>query len=414
MGDYGALGLDGKGVMGNCANGIGVYGSGDNGVRGENSGNGNYGFIGSSFYGVYGRNVVNNNYGYLGSSDYGVYGKNINSDNYGYLGSNLWGGYFHGDVHVDGDVAIGTTSPVAKLDVNGAINTDSLYRIGGNTVLSAEGTSNIFVGTGAGENNTGSQVTFVGKEAGSRNQGNGNTFCGTVAGYSNTTGSRNTFLGNTAGRHNTEGGYNTFAGLGAGQSNTTGANNTFVGAEAGLTNETGTGNVFIGKSAGLNETNSNRLYIDNSNTDSPLIWGNFSWRELVINGNYSHNMSNRTFFVNGSAGGTTGWFNDSDERLKRNIESIPDALQKVRQLRGVNFEWIDTESYDSGRQMGFVAQEAVQVIPEVVSGEDGHYAMQYGPITALLVEAVKEQQGIIESQQVQIKELITRIAALEK
>jgi hypothetical protein len=40
--------------------------------------------------------------------------------------------------------------------------------------------------------------------------------------------------------------------------------------------------------------------------------------------------------------------------------------------------------------MGFIAQEAVEVIPEVVSGEDGHYAKQYGPGTALLVEAIKE------------------------
>ena len=58
-----------------------------------------------------------------------------------------------------------------------------------------------------------------------------------------------------------------------------------------------------------------------------------------------------------------------------------------------------------GRQMGFIAQEAVKVIPEVVSGEDGHYAMQYGPITALLVEAIKEQQGIIEDLKVRIETL---------
>ena len=64
--------------------------------------------------------------------------------------------------------------------------------------------------------------------------------------------------------------------------------------------------------------------------------------------------------------------------------------------------------------MGFVAQEAVKVIPEVVIGEDGHYAMQYGPITALLVEGLKQQQQIIESQQEQIKELTQRVTVLER
>jgi hypothetical protein len=57
--------------------------------------------------------------------------------------------------------------------------------------------------------------------------------------------------------------------------------------------------------------------------------------------------------------------------------------------------------------MGFIAQEAAGIIPEVVSHKDGHYAMQYGPVTALLVEALKEQQAII-------KRLEARIDALER
>jgi hypothetical protein len=256
----------------------------------------------------------------------------------------------------DHQVGIGTSSPSSKLDVNGAVNATSPYHIAGNSVLSTEGTGNILVGIGAGANNTGADGTFLGAYAGNNNQGEDNTFLGSWAGYANTTGENNTFVG-----------------LGAGRYNTTGSNSTF-----------------IGYMAGFNETGSSKLYIDNSSTSSPLIWGDFENNRLVVNGNATNNTFNRTFFSNGSAGGTTAWQNDSDEDLKKNINTIPDALQKVQQLRGVNFEWKDAERHEPGRQMGFIAQEAVGIIPEVVLGQEGHYAMQYGPITALLVEAVKE------------------------
>ncbi len=156
----------------------------------------------------------------------------------------------------------------------------------------------------------GNRNTFVGREAGSSNStGSWNTFVGSLAGPSNTVGIYNTFLGSSAGRDNTEGGYNTFVGHFAGRNNTTGYTNTFLGKNAGYSNETGfentfvgvwagyrttgssntflgyragysnttgTGNVFIGYKAGESETESNKLYIANSSTDPPLIYGDFS------------------------------------------------------------------------------------------------------------------------------------------
>ena len=95
--------------------------------------------------------------------------------------------------------------------------------------------------------------------------------------------------------------------------------------------------------------------------------------------------------------------------LKQNIQNIPNALEKVRQLRGVNFEFKSKENFPAGKQMGFIAQEAQKVIPEVVVEGDGMYGMSYAPITALLVEAVKEQQKIIEQLQSEIDELKTSI-----
>jgi len=66
---------------------------------------------------------------------------------------------------------------------------------------------------------------------------------------------------------------------------TTGNNNTFIGLGAGFSNRTGTGNIFLGFTAGYNETGSNKLYIDNSHTSTPLIYGEFYNKILTINGN---------------------------------------------------------------------------------------------------------------------------------
>jgi hypothetical protein len=151
-----------------------------------------------------------------------------------------------------------------------------------------EGTSNTFYGTGAGTSTSGDDDwdTFIGAGAGHSNTtGSFNTFLGQNAGYSNTTGYQNTFLGNFAGHFNTTGTYNTFLGRCAGEYNTTGYWNTFLGSWAGYSNTTGHGNVFVGLNAGYNETGSNKLYIDNSDTSTPLIYGEFDNNFLTIYGN---------------------------------------------------------------------------------------------------------------------------------
>ncbi|VAX15289.1 hypothetical protein MNBD_IGNAVI01-1509, partial [hydrothermal vent metagenome] len=102
---------------------------------------------------------------------------------------------------------------------------------------------------------------------------------------------------------------------------------------------------------------------------------------------------------------------DSDRRLKKNISTIPNALKKIKKLRGVNYQWKNTEHRSEGTKMGFIAQEAIKVIPEVVDMSNDHYSMQYAPITALLVEAVKEQNTEFRNMNIELKE---RIEKLEK
>lgn len=99
---------------------------------------------------------------------------------------------------------------------------------------------------------------------------------------------------------------------------------------------------------------------------------------------------NRLLTVNGDAGGTSAWYQDSDERLKKDINTIENALERVQKLRGVEFEWRDTEKHPEGKQMGFIAQEAIDVVPEVIDQKGEYYSMQYAPMNALLVESIKD------------------------
>jgi len=283
-----------------------------------------------------------------------------------------------------GNVGIGTTTLTERLNVKGNINLvgnlnlatgtikysgsnllsitggASSVALGVNAGHSATGTGNVFVGSGAGQNNdSGYNNTFIGLNAGQTNTSSaGNTFIGATAGASNTSGSSNVFVGSGAGGlnttglgnsffgaqvasantsgsinsffgayagiANTEGGnnsffgayagtanitgnYNVFIGEYAGSSVTSGYSNTFLGARSGYLNIIGAGNVFLGNQAGYNETGSNKLYIANSNTDSPLIYGDFSASALTINGSLTVSSTNTSTF-NSSINITSGCF----------------------------------------------------------------------------------------------------------
>ena len=93
---------------------------------------------------------------------------------------------------------------------------------------------------------------------------------------------------------------------------------------------------------------------------------------------------------------TTGWVHSSDARLKTNVETIPHALETLQQLRGVSYQWKNAP--DQPRQLGFIAQEAEKVLPEVVvTDANGMKGMAYQNITPVVVEAIKEQQAQIEA-----------------
>jgi hypothetical protein len=86
--------------------------------------------------------------------------------------------------------------------------------------------------------------------------------------------------------------------------------------------------------------------------------------------------------------GSVDFNSTSDESLKENIKTIESAADKVSKLRGVNFNWKDTDRY----AMGVIAQEVEKVIPEVVNEIDGIKKVSYGSMVGLLIEAIKDLQ----------------------
>ena len=97
--------------------------------------------------------------------------------------------------------------------------------------------------------------------------------------------------------------------------------------------------------------------------------------------------------INVSGIATAQDFNSaSDENLKTNIRTIEDPLAKVVQIRGVNFDWKETQR----PALGVIAQEVEKVLPELVT-DNGTKTVNYNGLIGLLIETVKEQQKQIDT-----------------
>jgi hypothetical protein len=93
-----------------------------------------------------------------------------------------------------------------------------------------------------------------------------------------------------------------------------------------------------------------------------------------------------------NVGGDVTAYATSDQRLKDNITPIPNALEKVLSISGNTFDW-NEKSEKEGSDVGIIAQEILEVLPEVVTTrDDGYLAVRYEKLVPLLIEAIKEQQ----------------------
>jgi integrin beta 8 len=292
--------------------------------------------------------------------------------------------------------SIGTSSEITDTDNNTLITVDNSGANDDIIRFSIQGNETMRLRNRTLELLANSGSTFIGESAGISSSGAGNVGLGSE-----------TMLNNSSGRFNVA-----------------------VGYRALRQNATGQGNVAIGYNAGFNETGSNKLYIANSNTNTPLIWGDFQAGVANINGKLGVGVANPAAMtneleVNGHATVIT-LTETSDQRFKKNILPLQNSLSKLLSLRGVSYQWrIDdfpNRRFKEGSNIGLIAQEVQQLFPELVStNSEGFLSVSYSGLSPIIIEAMKEQQKLIEDLQSELKEadnkykaLLERISSIEQ
>ncbi len=96
----------------------------------------------------------------------------------------------------------------------------------------------------------------------------------------------------------------------------------------------------------------------------------------------------------------------SDKRLKNNILSIDNCLNKIMSLDAVSFDWNEKQNAYSGHDIGLLAQQVNQIAPEIVEErKDGYLALKYEKMVPILVGAIQDQQEIINELKSEIETL---------
>ena len=329
------------------------------------------------------------------------------------------------------NVGIGTYS--LKKNSSGSYN----IAIGYNTLVeNLDGNFNIGMGYGSLRSNIsgGNNVGYGSGTLSYDSDGNYNTamgdhslFWGTNISYNTAIGGgslehnqvdHNTALGYYSLNSNETGTYNTGIGENVLENTFSGSQNVAVGYKAGHTNVSGSGNVFLGYKAGYNSRDSNKLYIDNSDSTDILISGDFSTNKVGINRRMAFlDIRSENFQVDGDAFKTTGsgnWVIPSDRRLKENIVYLNsnEMLNKVLKMNGVTFEWKDKRKA-LGKNYGFIAQELQEVFPEnVKTDKEGFLSASYGNNDAVFVEAIKALYAEIQALKSENKELSAMLKSL--
>ena len=134
---------------------------------------------------------------------------------------------------------------------------------------------------------------------------------------------------------------------------------------------------------------------------------NINIRGLINGGSAGANLAGLYLYANSvwAPGTITA---ASDGRLKQNIKPLTNTLSKLDRLRGVSFQWNHLAATSVGNKegqkaIGMIAQELQKVYPELVvaskNGNQEYLSIDYGKFTAVLLQAIKEQQKEIEELQ---------------
>lgn len=260
------------------------------------------------------------------------------------------------------------------------------------------GFSNCVIGTYAGRDITsaGNNVMLGYNSGKTITTASQNTFIGSASGINNTSGTSSVFIGYNTGASNTTGSYNTFVGNGAGPTGTSyqGSNNTLLGENASYSTSSLSYATAIGSDAVVEA--SNRVVLGR-----PLTGGGAIQDIVYIADDGTTTASSGVaLYVNGKIEAISTVY-PSDERYKKDINSITNAIDKVSSLNAKTYRYrtedFPNKAFNDGLQYGFIAQELKEVLPDVVfQKKDGFYAVDYTMIIPVLAQAIKEQQGQIE------------------
>jgi len=340
---------------------------------------------------------------------------------------------------------------------NTAVGSGAIYSGAGSTGITAVGYEagynggpyNTAVGWKALLNSTAWQNTGVGYGALLQDtSGAYNTAVGSGALYADNIGFNNTAIGYNAMGYNTAGGANTATGVVAlfnvdgGNANTAdgvaalystwASENTGIGAYSLQADQGGAENTAVGYYSMNDNVSGNELTCvgyncqsDDGLVNATAIGANARVSQsnsLVLGGTGEHAVkvgigtskpSNILTIARGAGHPVSdSWETYSSRRWKTNIQTLPDALAKVERLRGVSYNLKDSGKHE----IGVIAEEVGAVVPEVVSyeanGKDAS-GVDYSRLTALLIEAVKEQQHEIKLQQRQLRMQSSTIRSLQ-
>ncbi|MGE0077569.1 MAG: tail fiber domain-containing protein [Bacteroidales bacterium] len=347
----------------------------------------------------------------------------------------------------------------------GENNTDGYFNVmigrwtGKNNTTGAQ---QILIGGGAGGSlTTGGENVIIGNNAGAVNStGLGNVYIGTSAGWSNT-GSKNIFIGYKMG-------YGTFQTV----SNALVIGTDVSGSTPLIYGEFDNKKLRLNANVGINtDPNSSKLYSYDAtaSADYPAVLGEHNvtanygigvkgigaWKGVEgystlsgtgsrygVYGYASGGTSNYGIYGYGStyagyfAGNVTvtGTFsNPSDKNLKKNISPLSGSLKKILQLNGVSYNWkseaelsdlisksnsdkkgeINKFNFPKGKQIGVIAQDVENILPELVmTDEDGLKSVDYIKLVPVLIEAIKEQQNTISTQESKLNDLQKKVDEL--
>jgi hypothetical protein len=325
---------------------------------------------------------------------------NINSGQISAAGGNTYFGQFAGATNIAGTGTGTVNTAIGNAAMLSNSNGRSNVAIGGNSLRgNTTGNFNVALGIDALRSNTTSGFNIaIGTNALKSSLGAGtvgdNTAIGGNTLSANTTGTSNTAIGPGALASNTTGSGNFAVGQAAMSGKTSGNNNLALGNFAGQNNVSGSNNIFIGSEAGRSETTSNKLYVSNTATATPLIYGDFS-AEYVTIGDVSPTLR--------SQGVATGGYN---LLVKGGI-----LTEKVKvALAQAGTDWADYVFEDSYSLMPLAEVEAFtkanKHLPNVPSAEEMvNSGLDVAATSKMFMEKIEELTLYIIQLKKEINEL---------